>query len=185
MIFSASEQFSTNLQGKDTILSDATRGADLLVSHLVSHLKSLRNDTNFNKFYDAVLAESEELTEEPILPRYRKRPRRYDGGSLPHSYVTPKDRYRHFYYESLDMASGEVERRFHQADFQLLQKLEHVLIQAANGVILVLDESLIQYLEKDIDLERFTTQLKMVKDMIQIANPDVKQVTILRTIQMQ
>ena len=78
LIFTASEQFSTNLQGKDTILSDATCGADLLVSHL----KSLRNDCNFNRFYDAVLAESAELTEEPILPRYRKRPRQYDAGSL-------------------------------------------------------------------------------------------------------
>ena len=79
------------------------------------------------------------------------------------------------------MAYGEIERRFHQEDFQLLQKLEHVLIQAANGVILELDDTLLKYLEKDIDLERFSTQLKMVKDMIQIANP-VKQVTTLRTI---
>ena len=76
-------------------------------------------------------------------------------------------------------ACEEIETRFLQSDFQ---QLEHVLIQAANGVIVALDESLIQYLEKDIDLERFTTQLKMIKDMIQIANPDVKQVTILRTI---
>ena len=176
LIFSASEQFSTNLQGKDTI-QDATHGAELLVSHL----KSLRSDYKFTKFYDDVLEESAELTEEPILPRYRKRPRRYDDGSHPHSYEIPKDRYMHFYYEALDMAYGEIERRFHQEDFQLLQKLEHVLIQAANGVILELDDTLLKYLEKDIDLERFSTQLKMVKDMIQIANP-VKQVTTLRTI---
>ena len=36
LIFSASEQFSTNLQGKNTILQVATHGAELLVSHLKS-----------------------------------------------------------------------------------------------------------------------------------------------------
>lgn len=51
LLFSASEQFSTNLQAKDTSIYHATHGAQLLVSHY----NSLRHDSQFNQFYDCVL----------------------------------------------------------------------------------------------------------------------------------
>lgn len=87
LIFSASEQFSTNLQAKDTNIHDATSGADLLVSHF----KSLRKESKFDSFYDDILEASDAFTAKPTLPRYRKRPRRFDEGEQPHSYPTPKD----------------------------------------------------------------------------------------------
>ena len=68
LIFSFSERFSTNLQAKDTTIQEATRGAELLISHC----KSLRTVPKFDIFY---AEESSELTEEPCLPRYRRRPR--------------------------------------------------------------------------------------------------------------
>ena len=67
LIFNASEQFSTNLQAKDTTIYEATHGAELLVSHY----KPLRIESKFDRFYD-ILEQSSGLTEEPSLPRYRK-----------------------------------------------------------------------------------------------------------------
>ena len=44
LIFSASEQFSTNLQAKDTSIQEATCGAGLLVTHY----QSLRTESKFD-----------------------------------------------------------------------------------------------------------------------------------------
>ena len=65
LIFSASEQFSINLQAKDTFIQEATRGANLLITHY----QSLRAEPKLDRFYD-VLELSNGLTDEPSLPRY-------------------------------------------------------------------------------------------------------------------
>ena len=96
LIFSNSEQLSTSMQAKNTTVSDATNGAHLLVTHL----KSQRTESSFETFYEFVLKTSSELTDEPCLPRYRKRPKRFDDGSQPHQYQTPKERYRHLFRSS-------------------------------------------------------------------------------------
>ena len=64
LIFSASEQFSTNLQAKDTTVAEGTRGAYLLRSHYAS----LRSEAAFTAFYQDVLESSRGLTDEPVLP---------------------------------------------------------------------------------------------------------------------
>ena len=155
LIFSASEQFSTNLQAKDNLVFDAIRGAELLISHF----KSLSDESNFDRSYEDILQKSEGVTDEPILPRYRKRPKRVDDGVQPHCYKSPKDRYRHMYFESLELACGEVERRFKQPDFLIIEKLENLLITTANGENTETVEALLKYLEGDVDKSRFVTQL--------------------------
>lgn len=127
LIFSASEQFSTNLQAKDTLIHEATCGARLLVTHY----QSLRAVAQFERFYADVIEQSSGQTDEPTLPRYWKRPRRLDDGAVPHCYQSPKERYWHLYFEVLDLAKRKIERRFDQTDFQI-QKLES-LLDLANG----------------------------------------------------
>lgn len=110
MVFSASEHFSTNLQAKDTSIQEATCGANFLITHY----QSLRAESKFDRFYDDVLELSAGLTDEPSLPRYRKLPKRLDEGVAPQ---TPKERFRHIYFEVLELVKGEMERRFNQAGF--------------------------------------------------------------------
>ena len=83
LIFSASEQLSINLQAKDTTVQEAVRGSLLLTTHF----RSLRDESKFNNFYDAVVRESRELTAEPTLPRRRKVPRRFDDGASPNMHI--------------------------------------------------------------------------------------------------
>ncbi len=68
-IFSASERFSSNLQAKDTTIQEATRCANLLVSHC----KSVHAESKFDAFYADVLEQCVGLTEEHCLQRYRRR----------------------------------------------------------------------------------------------------------------
>ena len=91
LIFSASEQLSTNLQAKNTLVFDGTQGARMLISHF----KSLRDELKFNRYYEDILQQSANVTDEPVLPRYRKRPKQLDDGVQSHCYQTPKDRCRH------------------------------------------------------------------------------------------
>lgn len=68
----------------------------------------------------------------------------------------PKERYRHIYYEALELVSGEIEVRFDQADFLVIRKLESLLLDVANGKHSQPDQSVLKYLENE---DRFLIQL--------------------------
>lgn len=182
LVFSATDQLSLNLQAVDITIQEAIRGAELLTTHL----KSLRNESSFNRFYDAVYQESKNLTEEPCLPRQRKTPKRYDQGGQSHQYECPKAKYRHAYFETIELAAGEIEKRFAHKDMSTIKEIEEILVKAGNGEAIDTLSPVIQsYFGNDIDLDRFKVQLTLVKDMIKTANAEtvpVTKVTNVRTI---
>lgn len=181
LLFAAAEQLSTNLQAKDTTVQEAIHGSALYMSHL----NSLRSETKFNQFYEKVIQDSSLLTEEPELPRQRKVPRRFDSGGAAHIYSTPKDRYRHAYFESLELAAGEVQRRFDQADLAIIGEIEKILMKSANGEKMEsIPEVVKTYIEKDIDLDRLKIQLCLLPDLVKTAFTEtvVTKVTNVRTI---
>ena len=166
LIYSAAEQLSTNLQAKDTTIAEGSRGALLLRSHYTS----LWSETAFNTFYHDVLESSSGLTDEPVLPRYRRIPRRIDEGALPHHYMSPKDRYRQAYFEVLDYASGEIEKRFDQSDLAIVCEVESLLIGSANSEdVSEIPEVVFRYFQEKIDLTRLRIQLLMLPDAISTA----------------
>ena len=55
---------------------------------------SLRNKEIFTIFCDDAV-ESSGLTDEPILPRYKRAPKQLDDGAQPHCFTCPKDRFCH------------------------------------------------------------------------------------------
>jgi len=182
LVFSSAEQFSTNLQAKNITIQEATSGATLLISHL----KSLRTESKFNTWYEEVLEKSSSLTEGPKLPRNRKMPRRLDEGTSPHCYLVPKDRYRHFYFEVMELAAGEIEKRFDQSDLYLIKNIEQLLLDACNGKQSYTGfDDVTSYLKDDVNCERFKIHLSMLPDLIKTAFKDslpVKKVTNVRTI---
>ena len=141
----------------------------------------MRSEEKFTSFYDAVVNSSEGLTDEPILPRYRRAPRRLDDGAQPHRFTCPRDRYRHAYFEALEQACGEVEKRLNQSDVSVVADIESLLLDAANGRdIPEVPQILTKY---KIDLVRLKTHLPMLPDAISTAfTGSVKNVTNVRTI---
>ena len=79
-----------------------------------------------------VVADSHDLTSEPCLPRNRKAPTRIDDGASPHEYQNPRERHYHLYFEVTELTAGKVERRFMQADIQLISDVESTLLEFAN-----------------------------------------------------
>ena len=99
-----------------------------------------------------MVTQSSILTEDPKLPRYRKIPRRYYDGESPHQYLTPKDKYRHMYFETLKLAFGEIQR-FQQSDLSIVKEIEFLLVNAANND--AISEVVLDYLGNDVDHNRF------------------------------
>ena len=112
-------------------------------------------------------------------------PRRYGDGEVPHQYAEPKDKYRHTYFKSLELATGEIEERFDESDLYTITKVENLLLNAANRNIEPISQVISNFLEKDIDPDHLKIQLLMLPDMTKTAFADevpVKQVTNVRTI---
>ena len=70
VIFSSVEQLSRNLQSKDITIQKA-RAAVLITEKF---LRRQRTDSAFEEFYNAVISASQNLHDEPVLPRPRKLP---------------------------------------------------------------------------------------------------------------
>ena len=61
-----------------------------------SFLGRQRSDSAFNGFYQCVVTEASDYTQDPTLPRYKRIPRRVDDGASSH---TTPHHYRQQYYE--------------------------------------------------------------------------------------
>ena len=85
----------------------------------ISFLERQRLLDNFNIFYDSVITESQELTDEPKLPRKKRVPQCIDQGSEPFHPLTPKDYFRQQYFKVLDILSNELRHRLKQEKISL------------------------------------------------------------------
>lgn len=106
MLFGATEQTSTTLQYKDISAEDALSS----VNSSISFLNRQRNEESFHLFYESVVFEAKKFTEDPILPRARKVPKRYNDGSSSHTFQNPEDLFRQKYYEVIDLVVAKTLR---------------------------------------------------------------------------
>uniref|UniRef100_A0A1X7UYM0 Uncharacterized protein n=1 Tax=Amphimedon queenslandica TaxID=400682 RepID=A0A1X7UYM0_AMPQE len=128
LILGHSDNLSKSLQSKVLTAAQGQHQAELTVKTL----ESLRNDddASFNLFLDAVLFKAEQCdVDPPVLPRKRIRPMRYDEGSEPTEYKTPKDMYQVSYFEALDLVIEAIKKRFDQPGYQIYQNLQELLMK--------------------------------------------------------
>ena len=182
LIFSATEQLSVNLQSQDITIQDAVSSANLATSYLDRQ----RSEDAFERFYGRVLEESKDLTSEPLLPRYRRMPKRLDVGSEAHRYEDAKSLHKQQYFEAMETVKGEIDKRFHQErGMQIAAVLEKMLLGAFDGKFDLPDE--ISKYSKDLNVEKLKIQLQMLPDLLNtfnLSNPSqvIKSVTKLRTL---
>jgi hypothetical protein len=132
------------------------------------------------------LAECEDITDEPTLPRIRRPPGRIDDGAPAHVFESPKSYFKNQYFEVLDLVTGELKKRFQQErGMPVAAVMEKLLLDAAQNVI-VTDLPSVLDTYKDIDKQRLEIQLKMVPELVRTFNErnpaSTKQVTNLRTL---
>ena len=142
----------------------ATTMSAVEAHHSVSVLEKMRTDESFDQFWALVCSSQQSLDiNDPVLPRARKRPRRYDEGAA-EQYIPSdvKQHYQQIYYQSLDKAIMAIEDRFHQGDYQTYARLEQLLLAAEKK-----DEfqEIVKFYESDFNAAELKTQLEVFSEM--------------------
>ena len=78
----------------------------------------------------------------PTLPRQKWIPIRIDDGAPNHHFSTPEEHFRNQYYEVHDLITNELERKYEQESFQILQETEDFLIKSCSGIVIKPSEKL-------------------------------------------
>ena len=185
MVFGVTEQLSVTLQGKNTTVQEAIEAAVLTEKHL----RSLRKDAEFDRFFENVVDGAKTLTEPPVLPRQRRLSKRADCGSEPHQFTTPQDFYRKQYFEVLDLVSNELSRRFDQKDLKIVMEMEKLILSASNDDFkdqVVIPELMRNNYESDLKMDTLAVQLKQIPALVarhrERTGQKIKKITNVRTL---
>ena len=176
LVFNATEQLSSTLQTHDINAQQAISAAKLL-----SIIFKLCEVSQHMKLFIKVFAK--DLTDEPILPRNKKVPRRIDSGAQSHCYASPSDYFRQQYSEVIDTLICELARRFSQPPFSILEEIE---VDSCNGKLVETSDNFKKFCEGDIDCNRLALQLPMLPDVLKVANErykmGIKKITLVSTL---
>ena len=171
VIFSATEQLSTTLQGRSINMQEAISAAETTKMFL----NRQRSDSAFTSFYDSVVKDAQAFTNEPTVPRKQG-----------HLYASPSVYYRKQYFEVLDLLVAEISRRFDQPVFIIMQEIETLLLKSCAAQPVKPSTALQAMYKDDINFNTLEFQLKMLPDLIETANKQqqmgIKKVTSINTI---
>ena len=109
------------------------RSRDSIEAAKLTESRRLRSDEEYTKLYRKALEPSRDLTDEPVLPRKRKIPRRINDGADPHQHETPEDLHCQHYFQALDEVANELRRQFDQRDIKVVAEIEKLLLSAVCG----------------------------------------------------
>jgi hypothetical protein len=132
LVFTATDQAATSLQGKDITAAEATG----VISSLKKHLSTIRD--SFDAVWCDIVKYAKKMDITVTVPRQRKLSRKLDDTRTQHMFSAdvPEDYYKQQYFAVIDAIRGELENRFSQSSMERLAYIETVLLDAANGRLL-------------------------------------------------
>lgn len=157
-LFHAGETLSKLLQDPKSTVSGGIEAATLTITRLLDQ----RSEEKFNELWGNMNDKLKEFSlEEPILPRFRKKPKRYDNNHAPLTFSTPKDRLWHIYQEGITLMCEEIGKRFDQPGLKMYEKLETVLLKTPSENALNIAEVCNFY---EWDSESLTSELSVLRN---------------------
>ena len=145
-MFSATEQLFKTLQSS----SITTQEACMAVAAVKCFLRRQRIESSFDYFYRSVVEESKDLTMLLTVPRQKQIPVRIDDDAPNHHFSTTEEHFCKQYYEVHDLITNELERRYEQESFQILQEIEDLMIKSCSGTVIQPSEKLKKLYSEDI-----------------------------------
>ena len=126
------DNFSATLQSSTISAAEGQHVATMMVSTLTK----IRTDESFTLFWDSAQKKATEFdVSDPVLPRRRKMPQRYETGSATaHFPTTAEDYYRQIYFEVLDNVISTIKASFDQPSYAVYQQSQDHLLKSACGV---------------------------------------------------
>jgi Domain of unknown function (DUF4371)/hAT family C-terminal dimerisation region len=130
ILFTIVEDSNTALQGAQLNF----REAESIINSLKSVIQMARTDERFETFWKSAITGSEGLQlDEPILPRRRRVPTKFDGSGQHHFPSTPEEHYRRLYFETIDSLVIGLQTRFEPTETsEHLVKVEDFVIGKGN-----------------------------------------------------
>jgi hypothetical protein len=169
-----SDNLSATLQKEDMSAAQAQKIAHMTMETLLS----LRDDASFSLFYQKTVKCSEEVgVKEPVLPRQRRAPQRFevgDGDTSHHFPTCVQDHYRMIYFEAIDTLATCLKDRFTQKDFEIYAKLEHILVKGAKAECVDKElEECGSFYGTDFDVNVLKTQLLTLSVQVKADYSDI------------
>ena len=186
-MFSATEQVSLTLQGKNTTIQEALSAATMAESFLQRQIKV----NSFEMFYSSVLTEANEYNiGDPILPCYRRLPKRIGDGAPPHRFTSAKEYFCVQYFEVIDLLKGEMSNRFNEKSLAVPKAVEELLINASNSSStdenICVPDIVANAYARDCNMKKLQYQLLMLPDLVSayksLQNLTIFTVTSVRTV---
>ncbi|XP_053395723.1 zinc finger MYM-type protein 1-like [Mercenaria mercenaria] len=172
------DNLSKCLQNKDM---SAVEGQHLSKITLGT-LSDMRKDDAYDKFWESVNEKLDTLdVSEPVMPRRRKMPKRFETGEAPHEFhATEKDLYRQKYYEALDLAVNCVQDRFDQPGYKSYRHLEDMVLKCVTNDSSYLEDMdfVVDFYKDDIDRLSLKSQLESLKVHARNSCDNVSNVTV-------
>jgi len=158
LLLNHSDKLSKTLQSGTMSAAEGQKIADMTVHTL----NSIRTDDNFLLFWKLIKQKASDLkVEEPVLPRGRNHPRRYEDGASEGEFLeSVEDLYRRMYFEALDLVVCGIKGHFDQPGYKVYFNLEEVLVKVVRKDNY--DEELqyvVDYYKGDLDHEQLSIQL--------------------------
>ena len=95
-----------------------------------------KNEHPFKLFWDKLLLKKEKPgADDPKLSRKRRMPARLDHGDPSNNYFpsSPRESYRHIYFNAFDATIESIRARFNHADFKCYSNLQDFLLKVVTG----------------------------------------------------
>lgn len=178
IILRHTDNLSRTLQQKDMSASEGQAVASMTVETLTSK----RSDDAFDKFWVDVNSQLDDVdVGEPVVPRRRKMPKRYDVGTGAHEYpATARDRYRQVYFEAFDLVIACIKDRFDQPGYKTYRSLQDLLVCCACGGDYATHlRSVMDFYRDDFNEQALTTQLETYQ--VAVRDKKVKTITDIVT----
>ncbi|XP_052268596.1 uncharacterized protein LOC127869976 [Dreissena polymorpha] len=171
IILRHTDNSSRTLQQKDMSASESQAVASMTVETLTRK----RSDDAFDKFWVDVNSKLDDVdVGEPVVPRRRKVPKRYDVRTGAHEYpATARDRYRQVYFEAFDWVIACIKDRFAEPGFKTYRSLQDLLVCCARGGNYATNlRSVLDFYSDDFNEDALTTQLETYQ--VAVRDKDVK-----------
>ena len=133
-----------------------------IVKKTVQSLQLIPSDEQFNLFWKYLEQRLSKIdVSPPALPRRRKAPRRLEvGEGAPEYAATVEDHYRRIYCEVIDILLAAIQERFAQKGFQVLKKLETLVVDNCPSVEIL--HEVAEFYGSDFHHERLKSQLNVL-----------------------
>lgn len=165
LIFDQIEIVNSVLQSKTLIYNDVK----LMIENLFKSLMSQRN--KFHDLWTESVDKAKKLNiEEPILPRSRKMPKRYDEGSDPYVFETPEKMFRQIFFEIIDLTVNSLKNRFQKDVMEHISEFEAFAVGKADA------EETVKFYGSDLDKDKLTLHRDMFLDVCKSKNEKVSNI---------